>query len=47
MIFKDLHFLKKLQYLFSIKIKRRSNIKEAELEMFRNIKVHIKVHEVK
>jgi hypothetical protein len=47
MILKSLDCQKKLQSLSSIKIKRSGKIKEAELEIFRNVKVHIKVDEVK
>jgi hypothetical protein len=46
-ILKRLHLLKKLHFLFSSKMKRSSQIKGAELEIFRNVKVHIKVNEVK
>jgi hypothetical protein len=40
---KDRISLKKLQSLFSSKRMRSSKIKDAEIEIFRNVKVHIKV----
>jgi len=39
--------LKNLQSLFSSKMKRSSKTKDAELEIFRNVKVHTKGDEVK
>jgi hypothetical protein len=44
---KDWISLKKLQSLFSGKMKSSSKLQDAELEIFRNVKVHIKVDEVK
>jgi len=44
---KDSISLKKLQSLFSSKMKRSSKTKDAELEIFGNVKLHIKVDEVK
>jgi len=44
---KDSISLKKLQSLFSSKMKRSSKTKDAELDIFRNVKFNIKVDEVK